>query len=658
MNIPDISNIESVTVVGAGTMGHGIAQVFATAGYDVTLVDIAPEPLENALENIEESLERLGEDVNGVLSRINTTTDRATGLDGSDVMVEAVPEDIELKEDVFEEADDVLPEHAILATNTSTLPVTEIASSTDRPEQVVAMHFSNPVPLIPIVEVISGAETRDDVLDRTEELSDDVGKTSVRIEKDVPGFLLNRLNYAFWNEALRRIDEEEFETETIDAAAQRLGFPMGPFEVLDFSGLDVFHMVCQSMQERDVPVTIPDCLEEHVANEKYGMKTGKGFYEYPEPGTYARVDLPRERRYEYNPYYMIVSAVNEAAWLLENDVTTKEDIDTAMQLGMSWPQGPLKFADEYGIDRVVETLADLYEETGWKQYEPHPLLQEMVDAGMLGWKTGKGFYEYDHEQTTFGSIEYERREFIAYVTLSRPEKLNAMNEDAWRGLKSALERAETDEGVQVTIVRGAGDAFSAGDDIAEMRKWETAAEGREFFDTVALPTIEALRTHSKPTIALVDGVATGVGCEMTLLSDLAVAAEDSQFGQPEATIGALPPLLLAYGPLSLGKKDVFELAFTGKSFSATESDDAGLVNHTVGMGQARDVARELARSTTASAPQSIAAMKDLWSRFEDEMAGAWLEETVTELTTLLQTEEGEHGLSAFLNGEDPRWERQ
>jgi enoyl-CoA hydratase/3-hydroxyacyl-CoA dehydrogenase len=657
MSILEVNDVESVTVVGAGTMGHGIAQVFATAGYKVTLVDIADEPLEAALENIEESLGRLGEDPEAVLARISTTTDRRGGLEEADVMVEAVPENIDLKEEVFADADAVLPAGAVLATNTSTLPITEIAAATDRPEQVVGMHFSNPVPLIPIVEVISGEETAEHVLEVTEALSEAVGKTSVRIEKDVPGFLLNRINYAFWNEALRRVDEGEFDTEAIDAAAQRLNFPMGPFEVLDFSGLDVFHMVCQSMRERGVPVRISECLEELIEADRYGMKTGEGFYEYPEAGTYARADIPRELRYEYDPYCMVASAVNEAAWLLANDVTTKEDIDTAMELGMSWPRGPLEFADEYGIDRIVDTLERLHEESGWAQYEPHPLLEAMVADGNLGQKTGEGFYDYDQEEATFGPVEYEKREYLAYVTLNRPEKLNALDKASWNGLRNALERAECDNDVRVTVLRGAGDAFSAGDDIAEMQEWESATEGQEFFETVVLPAVEALRTHSKPTVALVDGVATGAGCELALLSDLGVAAEGSQFGQPEATIGALPPLLLAYGATSVGKKTMLELAMTGDLFSAAEAADAGLVNYAVSRTQAPDVARELARSTTASAPGSIAAMKRLWSGYEEELAAAWRDEAVNDLTDQLWTEEGQHGLETFLGGGSPRWEQ-
>jgi enoyl-CoA hydratase/3-hydroxyacyl-CoA dehydrogenase len=348
----------------------------------------------------------------------------------------------------------VLPEDAVLATNTSTLPITEIAEATDRPERVVGIHFSNPVQLMPVVEVIRGERTAEEVFALAEALSERLGKTPVLVERDVPGFLLNRINYAFWSEAIRRVDEGETDPEAVDALVRRLGFPMGSFEVLDFSGIDVFVMAAKEMRDRGVDVHVPGVLKELVDAGRYGVKAGEGFYEYPEPGQYTRVALPRERRYEFNPRYLMASAVNEAAWLLENDVTTKEDIDTAVRVGMNWPRGLLAFADEYGIDRLVETLTALHEATGRDRYEPNPLLEEMVAADRLGTKTGEGFYEYGHEAETFGTVEYERREFVAVITLSRPGKLNAMDEPSWLGLREALERAAEDDDVRSTVIGG------------------------------------------------------------------------------------------------------------------------------------------------------------------------------------------------------------
>jgi enoyl-CoA hydratase/3-hydroxyacyl-CoA dehydrogenase len=649
--------VGAVTVVGAGSMGHGIAQVFAMHEYDVTLVDVDEKQLSAARERIEGSLDRLGRDATSVLERLTTTTDQEEGLAGADLMIEAVPERIDLKRDIFATADRILPPEAVLATNTSTLPVTEMADVTDHPERVVGMHFSNPVPLMEIVEVIRGEQTSDEVLEAAVDLSEAVGKTPVVVKKDVPGFILNRINYAFWSEALRVVDEGMHDFEAVDAAVRRLGFPMGPFEVLDFAGIDVFYMVCQALQDRDVPVVISETHEARVEADAYGMKSGVGFYDYPGPGEYARVDIPMDRRYEYNPWKTVASAVNASAWLVDNDVASKETIDTAMEIGMNWPRGPFELADEYGIDRTVDTLRALHEETGREQYAPHDRLERMVEADRVGWASGKGFYEHDYEATTFGSVTYERQDFIAYVTFSRPEKRNAMDEGAWRGLQSALECAREDDAVRVTILRGTDGAFSAGDDIEEMLEWKSVDEAKTFLRGVLLPAIEDLRTHPMPTISLVDGVAAGAGCEMVLLSDMAVASEGSRFGQPEGKIGAFPPMWMTYGVTNLGKKAVHELAMTGDLVTANKALDVGLLNYVVDADQATDVVRELARSTTANAPGALERTKSTWTGLEAALVNERFERAVDDLAEQLQTPEGRHGLNAFVNKESPDWER-
>jgi enoyl-CoA hydratase/3-hydroxyacyl-CoA dehydrogenase len=649
--------IRSVTVVGAGTMGHGIAQEFATSGYDVTLTDVDEEILSTAVERIEGSLRKLGvEDPDAVLDRIGTTTDDEAAYGGADLVVEAVPEDIELKRDVFGAADDLAPEGAVLATNTSTLPITEIAEATDRPERVVGMHFSNPVQLMPIVEVIRGERTTEEVFDLAVAVGEDVGKTPVLVEKDVPGFLINRINLRFWLEAVRQVDAGVQDTETVDAALRRIGLPMGPFEVLDFSGIDVATMAARSMRERGVDLHVPDLLAEKNEAGDHGMKTGEGFYEYPDAGEYSRVDIPRERRYGFDPKELLAPAVNEAAWLVENDVTTVEEIDKAMRVGMNWPRGLLELADEYGIDRLVETLESLRERSGWAEYEPHPALQRMVEDGEVGLASGTGFYEHEYERETFETVRYERREYTAWITLDRPDSLNALDEPSWDGLVAALERAAADEAVRATVLRGAGRAFCAGDDIAEILGWETTEDAREMVEGTLGSAVRTMREHPKPLVAAVDGVANGGGCELVLLSDLAVAGEGSDFALPEARIGALPPIGLTYGRTSLGKKDIMELALTGEQLPASRAEEMGIVNYTVGSSQVEDVARELARSTTASGPESVAAIKELWAGMEDDLLDEWFERGLETLVGRSQSAEAKEGLQAFLDKESPSWE--
>jgi enoyl-CoA hydratase/3-hydroxyacyl-CoA dehydrogenase len=189
-----------------------------------------------------------------------------------------------------------------------------------------------------------------------------------------------------------------------------------------------------------------------------------------------------------------------------------------------------------------------------------------------------------------------------------------------------------------------------------MADWEDVEEGLAYLADVVLPTIDALRAHPKPTVAFVDGIAAGTGCELVLLSDMAVATEASRFGQPESTIGVLPPIWLTHGVTSVGKKKLLEIALTGDFLSAREAEEIGLVNYSVSDDQAWDVARELVHSTTASAPGATTSVIDLWHGLEDDLVGVWFEDAASEFAERVQTEESTHGISAFFSDSSPRWE--
>jgi len=338
-------------------------------------------------------------------------------------------------------------------------------------------------------------------------------------------------------------------------------------------------------------------------------------------------------------------------------VTTRDDIDQLMRDALNWPRGLLEIADEYGVSRIVSKLETLHEETGWDEYEPNPLLEEMEQAETTGWPAGEGFYEWEYESTQFETVNFERREFLGIITIDRPEKMNALNRATWTGLREALEHADAHDSVRATLIRGRGKAFSAGDDIAEIHTWETVDDATEFFETFALPTFEALRHHSKPTIAVVDGIAAGGGCEMVLLSDLAVGSEQSEFGLSEALIGALPAWGLSYGLASLDKKDVMELAMTGDRISGREATDRGIINYAVSREQVEDVARELGRSTTAAAPSALATLKETWTEMEAERYTPLMEDYLERANENLFGSEGREGVTAFLDGEQPEWVR-
>ena len=649
-----------VAVVGTRAAGRGIARAFAVAGYEVALTHPDEETLSAALEGIEEDVSASsgehGTDVEAVLGRIEATTDAGDAFSGVGLVVEAGPGDAAFARDAFAAADGAAPEEAVLATNTSTIPLADLAAATDRPDRVVGMRFSVPVETTDVVEVVRGERTSEATVETIRRIAERLGRTAITVEHDVPGSPLDRLALRFRLEAVRQVDAGEADVGAVDAAARRVGLPAGPFEALDMVGLDFVLGVARSIREQGVTLHVPALLSEKVEAGDHGVETGRGFYDYPGPGEYRPPEIPRERRYEFDPKALFAPAVNEAAWLLDEGVSTVERIDETTRGGMGWPRGLLTFADEYGIDRLVGTLDRLRERSGWEEYDPHPRLRRMVEADEVGLASGIGFHEHEYERDRFETVRYERREAVAWITLDRPERLNALDSPSWAGLEAAFERAEADDSVRATILQGEGRAFCAGDDIAEIRGWETATEADEALRGTLGSTVATMREHPKPVIAAVEGVANGGGCELVLLSDLAVASRGSDFALPEARIGALPPIALTYGRTSLGKKALMELALTGEQFPANEAAAMGVVNHVVDREQVEDVARELARSTAASGPASVAAIKGLWASMEDDLLDRWFDEAMEALAERVASEEAEEGLSAFLEKRSSEWE--
>lgn len=389
-----------VFVIGAGTMGHGIAEVAALAGYEVYMYDISQDILNRAVERIKWSLEKLRErgrvsNVDEVLSRIRPTLNFEEGARNSDIAIEAVPENLQLKREIFAKLDELMPEGAILATNTSSLPITEIAEAVRRrPNRVVGLHFFNPPVLMQLVEVVRGAATDDKTVEESLQFVKSLGKTPIVVNKDVPGFVVNRILGAINNVACHLVYRGEYTHVEIDSAVKyKAGLPMGLFELRDFSGIDVGYMVAKALAERD-PMFRQECplIEEMYKKGWLGVKTGRGFYEYKSPTD--RPSIPREAGERVDVVRVLAAGVNMAAWLLRNGIATKEDIDTGVRLGLGYPKGILQFADEWGIDKVVEELQYLYNKYGLVLAKPDELLLKMVAEGKLGKKSGEGFYKY------------------------------------------------------------------------------------------------------------------------------------------------------------------------------------------------------------------------------------------------------------------------
>ncbi|MEJ7840218.1 MAG: 3-hydroxyacyl-CoA dehydrogenase NAD-binding domain-containing protein [Rubrobacter sp.] len=368
-----------IAVVGAGTMGAGIAESAALAGMSAVLLDVSDDALDRGRQTIEKDLERRvkkgrlsEEEGQQVLGRVSMTTS-FEDCAGAPLVVEAVVEDMEIKKKVFADLEGVTGDDAVLATNTSSLSVAGIATATEAPERVVGMHFFNPVPAMRLIEVVSGPSTDPEVIDRAEEVAKRLGKTPIRVS-DTPGFVVNRVARPFYLEALR-IVEAGGEPGQVDAAIREAGFRMGPLQLADLIGQDINLAVSESLFERYYyqPRFRPSHLQRSMVEAGLlGRKSGRGFYDYSseENGTEAETTS-----YSEDVALRVISCiVNEAFLSLSEGVATAEDIDQAMKLGANYPKGPFEWAEEIGASGILETL-DSLKATHGDAYLASPLLR-------------------------------------------------------------------------------------------------------------------------------------------------------------------------------------------------------------------------------------------------------------------------------------------
>ena len=372
----------SITVLGSGIMGHGIAQVSALAGHTVALRDIKQEFLDSAAQKIRWSLDKMAskgrisaKDADDAYSRIRTDTDLASSLEGADMVIEAVPEIMDLKRRVYAELDEAARGRDILfASNTSTLPITEIASGLARPERFVGIHFFNPPQLMKLVEVIPGGRTDAGVLEETVEFVRSVGKEPVVCARDVPGFLVNRLFIPMVHEACYVLDSGDISKEAVDSAVRfKMGFPMGIFELADFTGLDVIHKATVEMHSRDAGVIRPHPqIEDLYGKKMFGKKSGSGFYPYSEE-QYERVALSADLAAGCDPIRLVAVLANNAAWLVGSGAADIATLERAATLGLGMTKSIRELVRESGPDIIDKRLRALESEYG-QFYAPDPAL--------------------------------------------------------------------------------------------------------------------------------------------------------------------------------------------------------------------------------------------------------------------------------------------
>lgn len=375
----------TVGIIGSGTMGSGIAQVAATAGCQVLVYDTNAKALDRSKAKLEKILARLiekgriDESQKADIQRNISYVKELAALAPCNLTIEAIVENLEIKQKVFSELETFLSKDAIIASNTSSLSIASIASSLEKPERCIGIHFFNPAPLMRLVEIIPAIQTSSEVL---QSAVDTIGswRKSVAIAKDTPGFIVNRVARPFYGEALRVYDEGLADFATIDYAMKSLGgFRMGPFELMDFIGNDVNYTVTETVFTSFYfdPRYKPSFTQKRMSEAGYlGRKSGRGYYDYSEGVVPPQ---PNQDQVLITTIFerVLVMLINEAADALFLNIASAEDIDNAMTKGVNYPKGLLHWADERGIDWCVNRMDALYDVYREDRYRCSPLLRRM-----------------------------------------------------------------------------------------------------------------------------------------------------------------------------------------------------------------------------------------------------------------------------------------
>lgn len=377
--------MKNVGIIGAGTMGIGIAQVAATNGCKVWIYNDNAKQVETATVGLEKTLTKLvdkqkisAEKMTEILANISIAAELKDFRD-CELIIEAIIENKEIKTKVFTELEKYVSESCVIGSNTSSISITSLGAELQKPERFIGIHFFNPAPLMPLVEVIPSLLTEKSLAEKIYNLMKDWGKTPV-IAKDIPGFIVNRIARPYYGEGLRIVEENIATVEQVDDAMKTLGsFKMGPFELMDLIGVDVNFSVTKTVYNEYFydPKYKPSLLQQRMSEAKlHGRKTGKGFYDYAE-GAEKPVAEKDDALYQQIFLRIISMLINEAVEAKRLGVANDEDLELAMQKGVNYPKGLLAWGKEIGYSKISETLQELYEEYQEERYRQSPLLRKM-----------------------------------------------------------------------------------------------------------------------------------------------------------------------------------------------------------------------------------------------------------------------------------------
>ncbi len=656
-------------VVGAGTMGGQIAQTIAAAGFDVVLKDVEQKFVDAGIEEatnvtkgqvgklVEKGKlsEEDGEkEVAEIVGRIKPTT-TYDGFGDVDFVIEAVPERMEIKQAVFAELDAATPGHAILASNTSSLSITEIGDATLRPDKVVGFHYFYPASIMPLIEIVEGDETSGETLQAAITFAQAIRKQPITCA-EVPGFVVNRILNSGSAEIWREQEEKGLSIKKIDEGiGGKNVLPMGPYFLINLLGLDTVLHVAEHLEEAyGDRFYVPKGMQKLVEEGKLGAKTGgDGFYD---PEGNSNIEGDADPDIDELVEMMMLKTFVEACLVLEEGVATHRDIDFGMMAGAGLDPRrgllpPFLRADTEGLDGVLERLENAHEKHG-EHFAPPTVLKRLVAQGRLGQKSGQGFYAYpqaDDEQPG-EVIKLESRGDIAIAWLANGQ-MNAISPDVVRDLHKVWEKVQADGARALVIASSNPFLYSAGADIKAFTQMDEAG-GAELIDKCHA-LLRDFGGSSVVTIAAVNGLAFGGGCELAMACDVRIAARSALFGQPEIKLGIIP----GFGgtqrlPRLVGHNKALEMNLVGDPVAAEEAYEFGLVNAVVDDHELLDTALAWARKLAEQAPLAVQQIKqvsgngDLDAGIEAEKQG---------FATVFFSEDGREGIGAFLAKRKPEW---
>jgi enoyl-CoA hydratase / 3-hydroxyacyl-CoA dehydrogenase len=656
-------------VVGAGTMGGQIAQTIAAAGLPVVLKDVTDDLVRTgvaAARSVTEaqtaqlvqrgrlSDEQARAQVDEVTGRIEGTTSYDAFGD-VDFVIEAVPERMEIKQAVFAELDAVTPGRAILASNTSSLSITELGDVTLRPENVVGFHYFYPAAVMPLVEVVEGDETSRETVTAAVNFAQLIKKQPV-VCAEVPGFVVNRILLAGLSEVWRAQEERALSVGAIDEAlAARKVSAIGPFALTDLLGVDTVVQVAEHLRDSygDDRFYVHGGMRRLVAEGRLGAKTGgEGVYTAGEPNLRGDGEVDADELAEL----LSLRSLHEACLLLDEGVAQSRDIDVGMiaGAGLDPRRGltpPFLRADALGLDTVLERLEEAAERHG-ERFAPPVVLRRLVAQGRLGVKSGLGFYPYPRPDAgqEGAVVQLETRGAVAIAWLANGQ-MNAIAPTVVDELRAVWERA-AQAGVRALVIASASPLlFSAGADIKAFTQLD--ADGGRGLVEAGHALMRQLAEGPLVTIAAVNGLAFGGGCELAMACDVRLAARSAMFGQPEIKLGILP----GFGgtqrlPRLVGVNKALEMNLVGDAILADEAYEFGLVNRVVPDHELFEAALAWARRLAAQAPLPAAAIKRVSATGDLEHG---IEEEKAAFAQVFASQDAREGIGAFLEKRSPAW---